>query len=455
MSQVFGGDDSCGPSSALQSLGKHVNGQSAAQNERLHNHQGPRTNGFRTPLPQGSNLNESFHAFTSGAPASGLSFDVDVARITPGPAEWSSEFAKLSIDRPGSGFQQHQHSQHFQQPQHFQQSQHFQQPPPQNHQYPQGSKQSQPQPSQGWSNDFLGSLAAPIRPSSQPYSISPNYVSGPSSIVPQNRFQPLNAPGVGEATKDQKLTESFEKAFQQVEQYIASEADVSKQSKGKEPLIDQTRMKEIVIDDYNSAEEVLQKPSGTNMSNGDYQKSVNKPLQTLSEPIEILEPPIEAIPEYIRPESTDRSIASDLQRQEDQPNPLNATEDLSGVARDIVEAVNGSGFKDKNVSDKLKNSAFMNLMEKLSTKQVILQDEKFLDTNGNDVGTNDMLKQTDSQGTTTPDIEAVYETIRNNLNLNGEQDQQHGRIMTPLEMAQQVMPGLSAAAWEENWDEYM
>lgn len=66
----------------------------------------------------------------------------------------------------------------------------------------------------------------------------------------------------------------------------------------------------------------------------------------------------------------------------------NENEDLSGVAKVIVDAMNDpSGGMSSRVSQKLKNSNFMALMQQLSEKEVMLEGEKFVDKEGRDAMT--------------------------------------------------------------------
>uniref|UniRef100_A0A060TBY0 ARAD1D35574p n=1 Tax=Blastobotrys adeninivorans TaxID=409370 RepID=A0A060TBY0_BLAAD len=66
----------------------------------------------------------------------------------------------------------------------------------------------------------------------------------------------------------------------------------------------------------------------------------------------------------------------------------NENEDLSGVAKVIVDAMNDpSAGMSSRVSQKLKNSNFMALMQQLSEKEVMLEGEKFVDREGRDAMT--------------------------------------------------------------------
>lgn len=415
---MFNASDSCGASSALQNLGKHVNSHPSAQNERIKGQQ-PVTNGFRSArgtTPSG--LNESFHAFTNGAtvPADHVVFDhrnmvseqmlnhVNQVNNRPQLSDWSNEFSRLSLGGPSHDVQ------------------------------PQQSHSS-------WSNDFFRSLRGPSM--HQSYGSGLN-TAGPSMMQPTFAQSSIGTSQVQyqQELQEQQLKESFEKAFQQVEQYMTEDTQSTQNDlKGK----------------------ANHRPDTVSLETTYLETSVETYLESASQapthprPIESLPTPVEAIPEHIRPDLslTRGEQSQDPAQAQDSAQPPQSSEDLSEVARGIVNIINNSTTQNQEVSNKLKNSNFMNLMERLSTKKVILQENKFLDMDGNDVGAVLGESKVRAQsGTTTPDIEAVYDTLRNNLNLSGEREQQFDKIMTPLEMAQRFMPGLPASAWEENWDEF-
>lgn len=72
-------------------------------------------------------------------------------------------------------------------------------------------------------------------------------------------------------------------------------------------------------------------------------------------------------------------------------------EDLSHVARTIVNSISGSNSMSEHTTQKLQNSYFMNLMQQLSEKKVVLEGEKFVDETGSDVGTVERAKLQEEQ----------------------------------------------------------
>ncbi|KAA8910478.1 hypothetical protein TRICI_004115 [Trichomonascus ciferrii] len=130
----------------------------------------------------------------------------------------------------------------------------------------------------------------------------------------------------------------------------------------------------------------------------------------------------------------------------------NTDEDLSDVARTIVDAVSDqSASMSSHTSSKLKNSNFMALMQKLSDKQVVLQGEEFVATEA-EAASAAPETSTGAEARLPDPFEYIQQQYAQDFD---EENDVKPNVLSPLEYAQAFGPeGLAKRFnWEEKYHE--
>lgn len=155
-------------------------------------------------------------------------------------------------------------------------------------------------------------------------------------------------------------------------------------------------------------------------------------------------------------------VEESLKQQEPEESSAAATEhdDLSGVAKTIVTAISdNSNSMASHTSQKLQNSKFMALMQKISEKEVTLEGEKFVDQSGNDAVTTEsneqeVIKEPAPEPTTAearlPDP-FDYIQQQQEEQYTKEENDVKPNVLSPFEYAQAFGP--NGLAQKFNWEE--
>lgn len=151
------------------------------------------------------------------------------------------------------------------------------------------------------------------------------------------------------------------------------------------------------------------------------------------------------------------------------------SEDLSHVARGIVNSMASSKHDSGTMAEKLKNSQFLGLMSKLSQRQVVIEDDHFVDQttrakvemiNESDARSSPQQQQQQQSEPTkleespefksqsSRNLEDPFEYLEKTGMLSGGREQLGVNEFTPLKVAESLhQQVVHAGNWEENYDE--
>lgn len=151
------------------------------------------------------------------------------------------------------------------------------------------------------------------------------------------------------------------------------------------------------------------------------------------------------------------------------------SEDLSHVARGIMHSMASNQQNSSTMTEKLKNSQFLNLMSKLSQKQVVIQDDQFVDqvtrtkvemiNQNNDARSSSQQHQEEpeptkldesqnSKSSNSSNLEDPFEYLEKTGMLPGGREQLGVNEFTPLKVAESLhQQVVRSSKWEEKYDE--
>ncbi|CAN6650541.1 peroxisome biogenesis protein 20 [Trichomonascus vanleenenianus] len=164
----------------------------------------------------------------------------------------------------------------------------------------------------------------------------------------------------------------------------------------------------------------------------------------------------QSLAESSKPEIQTQPRVEEAKMEESKQDVREAGDDLSNVAKTIINSLNDESTMSGRTSEKLKNSSFMNLMQKLSEKQAVVEGEKFVDLQGNEIEVQSTSPSPPPAAESSkPDSQVHPEQQQPHLPDPFEYMEQHPEFASPFRQAQELGPQgiVQASNWEEKYHE--